>query len=167
MAARETFQGGKRAHDLFDLGLSCNAMAKELGVSPATISRWAKREGLSFGREKTALAVRARTIDIADSRTLLTKKMLSVAHETLDKLEGPYLVYSFGGKDNTYEEHTLASPPVEAIRTAVTIAKDAHIIATKTLEATPETLASAESVLDKLEAQLDAEFDGVEEDEQP
>lgn len=165
MAARATFQGGKRARDLHELGLSCNAMAKELGVSAATISRWAKREGLSFGREKTALAVRARMIDIADSRTLLAKKMLTVAHETLDKLDGTYLVYSFGGKDNTYEEHLLAAPPIEAVRTAQTIAKDAHVIATKTLEATPETLAAAESVLDRLEAQLDAEFAGDESDD--
>src|SRR5690349_499265 len=138
MARRETFQQGERARELFDQGMGCNAIARELGVGAATISRWADREGLSFAREATALAVRARTLDIAESRTLLTKKMLGVAHDVLDQLDGPYLVYNFGGKDNTYEEHLLDTPPIEVARTAQMIAKEAHAAATKSLEQTPE-----------------------------
>lgn len=164
MARRETFQQGQRARELFDQGLGCNAIARELGVGAATISRWAEREGLSFDRSAVAIAVRARSIDIAASRTELTQKMLTVAHDALDQLDGPYLVYNFGGKDNTYEEHLLDTPPIEVVRTAQTIAKDAHAVATKTLEQTPEGTALAESVLDRLEAQLDAEFDGVDDE---
>lgn len=164
MARRETFQQGKRARELFDQGLGCNAIARELEVGAATISRWAEREGLSFAREATALAVRARAIDIAASRTLLTQKMLTVAHEALDGLEGPYLVYNFGGSENTYSEHLLDTPPIEVTRTAQTIAKDAHAVATKTLEQTPEGTALAESVLDRLDAQLSAEFEGVDDE---
>lgn len=159
MARRETFQDGERARELFDQGLGCNAIARELGVGAATISRWARREGLDFSRDETAVAVRARVVDIAASRTELTKKILLVAHESLDNLDGPYLVYAFGGKDNEYAEHLLDTPPIEVTRTAVTIAKDAHAVATKTLELTPEGTALAESVLDRLEASLDAEFD--------
>jgi hypothetical protein len=163
MAGRETFQQGQRARALFDTGMACNAIARELGVGAATISRWAKREGLSFARDATALAVRARSVDIADSRTLLTKKLLAVAHETLDHLDGPYLVYNFGGSENTYEEHLLDAPPVDVVRTAVTIGKDAHTVATKTLEQTPEGLRGAESLLDRLEAGL-SRFDGDADD---
>ena len=164
MAARGTFQDGERARELFDQGMACNAIARELGVGAATISRWAKREGLSFAREATALAVRARTLDIAASRTELTKKMLAVAHDALDMLDGPYLVYNFGGSENTYEEHVLDGPPIEVVRTAQTIAKDAHVIATKTLEQTPEGLRGAESLLDRLEAGLSKFDDGDDDD---
>jgi len=165
MAQRETFQSGKRARELYDQGMGCNAIARELGVGAATISRWAKREGLDFSRDETAVAVRARTIDIAASRTELTRKVLLVAHEALDVLDGPYLVYSFGGKDNTYEEHLLDTPPIDVTRTAVTIAKDAHAVATRTLEMTPEGTALAESVLDRIEAEFDGEFEAADDAE--
>jgi len=165
MTARETFQAGDRARELYDLGMGCNAIARELKVGAATISRWAKREGLNFSRDETAVAVRARAIDIAASRTELTKKLLLVAHEALDNLDGPYLVYNFGGAENSYEEHLLDTPPIEVTRVAVTIGKDAHAVATKTLEMTPEGTALAESVLDRLEAEFDAEFTDVDDAE--
>lgn len=165
MAARETFQQGHRARELYDQGKGCNEIARELGVGAATISRWARREGLSFDREATATAVRARVLDIAESRTLLAKKMLLTAHDALDMLDGPYLVYNFGGAENVYSEHVLDTPPIEVVRTAQTIAKDAHAVATKTLETTPEGQAEAVSVLDRLEALLDAEFDGDDPDD--
>lgn len=165
MAPRETFQQGQRARELFDTGMGCNAIARELGVGAATISRWAEREGLSFARDQTATAVRARTIDIADSRTLLTKKMLLVAHDALDNLDGPYLVYNFGGAENVYSEHLLDTPPIEVARTAQTIAKDAHAVATKTLEQTPEGLRAAESLLDRIEAGLSRFDDDGDDDD--
>ena len=158
MVQRATFGQEQRARELFDQGLSCNAIARELGVAASTISRWARAEGLAFDRSKTELAVRARVIDIAASRTELAQKILTVAHETLDKLDGSYLVYAFGGRDNGYNEHLLDAPPIEVVRTAVTVAKDAHAIATRTLEMTPEGLGDAQSVLDRIEAGFDAEF---------
>lgn len=150
MPRGETFQDGQRARELYDQGLACNAIARELGVGAATISRWARREGLSFNREATALAVRARVIDIAESQALLTQKMLLVGHEALDNLDGPYLVYSFGGRDNTYAEHLLDTPPLEVVRTAQTIAKDAHATATRFLERDNGALDQAFGVLDLL-----------------
>ena len=150
MAPRETFQGGKRAHELHGLGMSCNAIAKELGVGAATISRWAKKAGVSFDRSSTELAVRARVLDMADSRTLLTQKMLLVAHEALDNLDGPYLVYSFGGAENVYSEHLLDTPPIEVTRTAQTIAKEAFIAATKALEKTDDGIVGAISLVDRI-----------------
>lgn len=49
-------------------GLSCNAVAKRLGVSPSTISRHAKAAGLSFERSQTARAVEAARMDAAGRR---------------------------------------------------------------------------------------------------
>lgn len=159
-----TFDEGL-ARELHGEGHSCNAIAKKLEVAPSTISRWAKRVGLSFDRSQTALAVRAHVIEMAASRTLLAKKMLVVGHEAVDKLDEPWLVYSFGGRDNTYEEHVLDSPPIDAIRTAQMVAKEGFLAATKALELTPEGTAAAESVLDRLEAAIDEEFSAVDDAE--
>jgi hypothetical protein len=67
-------------------------------------------------------------------------------------------VYSFGGRDNTYEEHKLDRPPVEVVRNAVTTAAIAFDKATRVLELSPDGLNESLSVLDRVEAQLGAEF---------
>lgn len=167
MARAGTFDAerAQEAQALYDEGLSCNAIAKKLGCSPSTISRWAKDAGLKFDRSQTAMAVRAHVIDMAETRLLLAQKMAVAAHDLLDSLDGEYLVYSFGGKDNTYEEHTLERPPVEVVRNAVTTAGIAFDKASKVLEATPEGTTEAESVLDRLEAEFDDEFTDVDDAE--
>lgn len=101
------------ARELHRQGLSCNAIAKQIGVAPSTISRWASRAGLSFNRAATAAAVKAHTIDLAAARIELAQKMLARSTELLDSLDKPYLVHNFGGRDNTYAEHTLDAAPVE------------------------------------------------------
>lgn len=53
---------------LISSGKSCNAIARELGVSPSTVSRHAKAAGLTFDRSLTAKAVEAARIDAASRR---------------------------------------------------------------------------------------------------
>lgn len=151
MAARGTFDSKRaQAKELYDEGYSCNAIAQKLDASPSTVSRWAKTEGLSFDRSQTALAVRAHTIDLAADRLLLAQKMVQVASDVLDSLDGEYLVYSFGGQENLYSEHLLDSPPVEVVRNAVTTAGIAFDKASKVLEKSTEGLTGAHSLLDSL-----------------
>src|SRR5262245_8271385 len=103
MARSRTFDA-KRAQEaraLYDEGHGCNAIAKRLDVAPSTISAWAKREGLAFDRSQTSLAVRAHTIDLAEARLLLAQKMTVAASDMLDRLDGKYIVFAFGGKSNT------------------------------------------------------------------
>lgn len=137
MAKRETFRD-KRGHEaraLFDEGLSCNAIAKKLGVGAATISRWAEAEGLTFpGRAQVKVAQEVREFDMAAARVRLARKMTANADHVLDSLDGPYLVYSFGGKDNDYNEHTLDTAPMSARREAQTIGAIAFDKLTKALE---------------------------------
>ena len=151
----------KRAKELFDQGFGCNAIARELGVGAASVSRWANAEGLAFDRSQVALAVRAHVVDMAETRLLLAQKMAVVAHDMLDQLDGPYLVHSFGGRDNEYNEHTLERPPVEVVRNVVTTAAIAFDKATKVLELSPDGLNESLSMLDRIERDLAAEFVGV------
>lgn len=96
------------------------ALAAELGLGNSTVTRIAKALGLDFSRAKTAVAIQARSIDLAAGRHRLAEKMLGRAEQMLDDLDGPYLVYAFGGKENVDSE--LEKPPVEMQRTAVTTA---------------------------------------------
>lgn len=156
--AAETFRD-KRGHEaraLFDEGLSCNAIAKRLDVGVATISRWASAEGLRFDRSQTALAVRAHTIDLAAARIELAQKMTVAASDMLDALDGSYTVYNFGGKDNTYEEHTLDKPPVEVVRNAVTTAGIAFDKLTRIVEKDNGGLDQAIGTLDLVAGALKA-----------
>lgn len=110
------------ARALFDQGLSRNRIAETLDLDPATVTRWAKREGLEFDRSLTAAAVKAHTVDLAAGRIRLAEKMLAAAEDMLDRIDDEYVVYNFGGKDNTFEQRTLETAPVEVRRNIITTA---------------------------------------------
>lgn len=91
-------------------GMPRNAVAREVGRSPSTVSAVAQREGLSFDRSEVAAATAARQEDNRDKRSRLQELLLDDALRMREQLWEPALVYNFGGKDNTYEERTLARP---------------------------------------------------------
>lgn len=93
MARGHTFDQGQRARELFDSGMSCNKIAKELGVAPSTISLWAKREGLSFDRARTALAVSAHRIDRAAVRADIIDRMYLRSQKILSRVEADSFTY--------------------------------------------------------------------------
>lgn len=152
----------KRAQvrSLHDDGLSASAIARRLGVSKSTVSRWAKADGVSFDRAKTAEATAAKSIDLAAARTRLAEKMADRAEKLLDSLDDQYLVYSFGGKENEYNEHLLDKPPVEVIRTAVTTAGITFDKLTRIVEKDVD-ITGAQSVVQSLEAGILAAADGL------
>jgi transposase-like protein len=94
MAQGRTFDQGTRARELFEAGKSCNAIAKELGVSPSTISGWAKKEGLSFDRSKTAAAVSAHRIDRAAVRADIIDRMYTRSQRILTRIEASTYTYT-------------------------------------------------------------------------
>jgi len=103
-------------------GLGRNAIAREVGVPAATVSSICKAAGLSFDREQTALALRARQIDLAAERQAVKSMLMVRARDALEAMDAPALVYSFGGRDNTYSERLLDAPPVGDQRNLMTIA---------------------------------------------
>lgn len=133
-------------------GKGRNAIAAELGLGNSTVTRIAKALGLDFSRAQTAVAVQARSTSLADMRTRLAEKMAAIADEQLDRARQPYLVYSFGGAENTYNEETLDQPPAEAVRTMVATAAMAFDKVTKYLEKDTSGVETAHSLLDTLAA---------------
>jgi len=148
-----------RVAALHGQGMGRNAIAAELGLGNSTVTRIAKALGLDFSRAATAVAVQARSIDLAAGRQRLAEKMLGRAEKMLDDLDGPYLVYAFGGRDNTYSEELLDKPPVEVQRTAVTTAGVAFDKVTKYLEKDTSGVETAHSLLDTLAAGFKAAAD--------
>lgn len=97
MAQGRTFEDGPKARELFDAGWSCNAIARELGVSPSTISAWAKREGLRFDRTQVDEANSARAVDASASRfdraaarARIIDRLYQRVEKIQDRLDKPY-----------------------------------------------------------------------------
>jgi hypothetical protein len=128
MAARLSAETIEQIRLLAAGGVARNQIARELGVSAATVTKHAPAG--SFDRSATAVAVKARQIDMAAMRAQLAADLLSDAARLREQVWQPALVYNFGGKDNTYEEHQLDEQPTDAKRTliqAATTAVTAHL----------------------------------------
>lgn len=109
-------------------GVARNEIARRLGVSVGSVTRHAPAG--SFDRSMTAEAVKARQIDMAARRAELAGNLLADAERLREQLWEPALVYAFGGKDNTYEDHTLEEPSFadkRAIISSVSTAMAAHL----------------------------------------
>lgn len=131
-------------------GKSRNDVAREFGLSGSTVSGIAETAGLSFDRSSVEAATKARSIDLAAGRIRLAEKMLAATEAMLDRIDDPYLVFNFGGKDNTYEEHTLDSAPVEVRRNIITTAGIAFDKLTRIVERDSGGLEDAVGVLDQI-----------------
>jgi hypothetical protein len=125
MANRVTDAEKQRVLELHKLGMSCTAIAKELGRSTWTVSHIAKEHGLEWASQQAAEATRVKVATNREKRATLESRFLDEAALLLDQLHQPHLVYNFGGRDNTYEEHTLAEPDVGAKRSLIQAASTA------------------------------------------
>jgi hypothetical protein len=99
-----------RVTALHAAGMGRNQIARELGLSTATVSRIAAAEHLKFDRAATAAALEARQIDLKARRVELKGLLLEDAHKLRKQLWEPARLVAFGGKDNTINEVTLAEP---------------------------------------------------------
>ncbi|MEU0236768.1 hypothetical protein ABZ234_03690 [Nocardiopsis sp. NPDC006198] len=110
----------------------------------------------AFARADTEKATRARTTDMAALRAEISEKYLRKANELLDQMDEPHLVYSFGGKENTYNEHLLDRAPTGDLRnlmTASAVALDKHlkILATETDSGAATAASMLSGIADALE----------------
>lgn len=122
-----------RLIELHGQGLSLHAIAKEMGRGKATISKYADAEGLSFDRGKTRAAAEAVHVDNKARRVLAETRLLDVFNTTLDKLDQPARVYSFGGADNRFAEEWFEDGPPPADRRALIQAAAAALTASNKL----------------------------------
>lgn len=131
-------------------GHARNEIARRVGISAGSVTNICRAADRAFDRSETESATKARQVDLAAGRTRLAEKMLAVSEAMLDRVDDPYLVYSFGGKDNDYNEHTLESAPVEVRQRIITTAGITFDKLTRIVEKSDTGLEQAVGVLDTI-----------------
>lgn len=117
----------------------CNEIARMVGRDRSTVSHIAAAEGLEFDRSQVRAAVEAKKIDTQARLAELAELLAEDAHRLRAQLWEPCTVYSFGGKENTFNEAQITEPDFrakQAILTSVGIATD-KVIAIRKAEAGP------------------------------
>lgn len=102
--------------EAFSTGKSCNTIAREFGRSSNTISRIARDVNHQFAQVN---ALRAREINRkygAEWRADMRQLLADEARRLLADMRKPALVYSFGGRDNAYNEHEIEEPDFRSKR---------------------------------------------------
>lgn len=141
----ETFIAEARARvaPLRAEGLSLNKIAKRLGVSTGSVSRWAKADGVSFDRSQVREAVAARVVDMAALRVVEAEASILDARRLRERAWVPYQVVVSGSKGA--EVVSLDLPPLADVRNAYAaygIVIDKHLALAR-FDADPNAGASA------------------------
>lgn len=103
-------------------GVGRNVIVKQTGVGAGKVSQIARAAGLLFERSAPAAAVAAANSDNAAWRALAIAMLYKRAIASLEQMDQPHIVFAFGGKDNTYNEHTLDRPPTGDIKNLMIVA---------------------------------------------
>lgn len=145
-----------RIRQLHTTGKSCRAIAGDLGRSPSAVAKAARGMGLTWGAERTAAATEAKQASNREKRANLETRLLDEALGLLVELHEPHLVYNFGGKDNTYEEHQLDRPDVGAKRALIGAAGTAitHALKLAAVDAGQTGAAEGKGILGRLDQAL-------------
>lgn len=96
------------------------AIAREHGVGPRTVTRYAEQLGIVNADLWRTDSIRAATVSALDrrraERSKLADRLQAEADRLLDQMDGPFLVFNFGGKDNDYNEHHLDRAPTGDVK---------------------------------------------------
>lgn len=102
-------------------------IARDNGVSTTAVRKIAASAGLNdWSRERTEKATRASLADQRAQRAVLSQRFLDEANWLLDQMHKPHLVYSFGGKENSYNDRELPQPPTTDLRNLMVSAATAY-----------------------------------------
>lgn len=120
-------------------GESLCSIAQRTGRGKSTIGRIAKAAGLTFDRTRTNAATAAKQADVQARLAAFADGLLGDMERLRLQLWEPCVVYSFGGKENTFNEAEISEPDFrakQAIMTSLGIGTD-KILAIRKAEAGP------------------------------
>ncbi|WP_318202952.1 hypothetical protein [Streptomyces sp. SCL15-4] len=92
-------------------GLGRNAIAREMGRGPRTVSVIAAELGLVFDVTMTEEATRHRVAQLAALRAETAIDLHLDALKLTQSMWEPAVIYNFGGKDNNYNSRHVDEPP--------------------------------------------------------
>ncbi|MEV0445846.1 helix-turn-helix domain-containing protein [Streptomyces spectabilis] len=146
-------------HRLHADGKGRNEIARELRRSGRTISALADELGISFDRAaEVRAATEVRQADLADRRARFAELLQDDAELLRARLRQPCTVYSFGGKENDYAEHTFPAPPnAEAVQilrgVGIAVDKSLRLVPSKDEDGSGEVGSLLTSLFDRLRNQ--------------
>ena len=111
--------------ELLPTGKSAREIAALTGRSKDTVSKIALSVGHVFGGKNMERAHAARSAYCAERRALIAAQLTERAEALLAEMDKPFIAFSFGGKDNDYNEHRFEAPPVDAKFTLIRAAREA------------------------------------------
>lgn len=114
--------------ELIRSGLSYVEVARQTARSTGLVAKIAKEIGWSGDQSRLArvqVANENRSAYSAARRAKIAARLAEEAERLLLEMRQPHLAFNFGGKDNTYEEHQLEEPPVDAKRALMQTVRDA------------------------------------------
>lgn len=114
-----------RVRELHALGMGRNAIAYEMNRGPRTVSVIAAELGLVFDTSMTEEATRARVAQLAALRADTALDLHLDALKLTQQMWEPTRVFSFGGKENTFNDALVDEPPAadkKALMTAAGVA---------------------------------------------
>lgn len=98
-------------------GAGRNEIARQLGRPFGTITLFCRSEGLTFDRRAALTEATAiRLADLADLRAQLATDLTVDAVLLREQMWQPHTAFSFGGRDNEYNEHEFDQATPEAKR---------------------------------------------------
>ena len=110
----------ERIRELHTAGQACNAIARELGRSPSTVSRAAKAMGLTWDATSTAAATERKQASNRDRRAASIGRLYDQADRLLDRLDKP--TYKLVGMDkdgyartNVIDQDAIPAADVRAL----------------------------------------------------
>lgn len=148
-------------------GMGRNEIARAIGRGTRTVSVQAVKLGLVFDNaEMTEVATRNRKAQLAVRRMELAEALQEDAERLTEQMWEPAKIYSFGGKDNTYEDRDVDEPPADA-KKALMGAAGMAIDRSLKLVPSEETAAEdeAKSMLGQLMVGLKAAYDEAKQEQ--
>jgi transposase-like protein len=128
-------------------------VAKDYGVVPGTICKWAKKLGVeTVATGVMSAANEARSASLRERRQQLAELLMDDAFELRKRLRSPALVYAFvGGKSNEFMAEEIPVPPaadVRAISSAIgtLFTRIDKVIETEPSKTTEEGIAMIENI---------------------
>lgn len=100
-----------RIRQLHGEGKTRNDIARELKRSASTITKACGKLGLSFDRSATKAATEAKVADAKARRAEIMNGLLDDVQRLREQLFAPAVIFSFGGKDNSYNSKKVDEPP--------------------------------------------------------
>lgn len=112
-------------------GMARNAIAREVGVSAASVSKVCARSTppILFNRASTVAATEARQIDLKAERARLAQRLVAKAHDLVDLIDAPHEVIHWT-KDGDMLRGTIERPTSGDVKNyliSVGVATDKHL----------------------------------------